>query len=184
VVAGLLAAAMSSLSAGYSSCCAVISSDFVDRFCRSALSGHDSLRLTRSISVAVGALTTLLSLVMVRVPGNILEMTNKTVNLFVAPLFSLFFMAIFVPFATKFGTFQGALYGAAAGVLVGYWDVLTGKPGLSWTWLNPASLVVAVIAGCVFSLLPTRGRRWPVLAFWTAVAATPLACAFYAATTM
>ena len=38
----------------------------------------------------------------------------KVVNLFVAPLFGLFFMALFVRFAMSFGTFVGA----AAGVSV------------------------------------------------------------------
>lgn len=182
VVAGLMAAAMSSLSSGYNSCCAVITTDFIDRFRRPELGGQASLNLTRWISVGVGALTMLLSLIMVKVPGNIIEVTNKTTNLFVAPLFSLFFLALFVPFATKFGAFLGALYGLAAGAIVGYWDLLTGREGVSWMWLNPASLTTALVAGCVFSLLPTRGRGWPVLTFWSLAAATPLVILLYTIT--
>jgi len=180
VIAGLLAAAMSSLSAGFNSCCSVVTVDLIDRFREQKSAAERHLRMMRYISVAVGLITIGLSLLMGRVSGNLVEMANKTTNLFVAPLFCLFFMAMFVPFATAFGTFSGAVYGLAAGVLVGYWDQLTGGAVLSWTWITPASLMASIVAGCVFSLFPTRGRSWPLLVGWTLLAAAPLVLCFVA----
>ncbi|MBP7936145.1 MAG: sodium/solute symporter [Phycisphaerae bacterium] len=174
VIAGLLAAAMSSLSAGFNSCCSVVTVDLVDRFREQKSAAERHLRMMRYISVVVGLITVGLSLLMGHVSGNLVEMANKTTNLFVAPLFCLFFMAMFVPFATAFGTFSGAVYGLAAGVLVGYWDQLTGEAALSWTWITPASLMASIVVGCVFSLLPTRGRSWPILTGWALLAAAPL----------
>lgn len=180
VIAGLLAAAMSSLSAGFSSCCSVVTVDLIDRFRERKSTASRHLRMMRYISVLVGLVTILLSLLMGSISGNLVEMANKTTNLFVAPLFCLFFMAMFVPFATAFGAFFGAIYGLAAGVVVGYWDQLTGGAALSWTLITPASLAAGIVAGCLFSLLPTRGRTWPVLSVWAGLAAAPLALCFAA----
>jgi hypothetical protein len=85
---------------------------------------------------------------------------------------------MFVPFATPFGAVLGLIYSLSAGVLVGYWDVLTGLPKLSFQWIQPVSLAVSLIGGCLFSLLPTRGKAWPVLMFYTLAALAPLAVLF------
>jgi hypothetical protein len=80
---------------------------------------------------------------------------------------------MFVRFATPFGAVIAALCSFAAAVLIGYWDLLTGQPGLSFQWIAPVSLAVSVVAGCGFSLLPTRGKSWPVLAGYAAVCLAP-----------
>jgi cyanate permease len=46
----------------------------------------------------------------VLVPGNILEMSQKTVGLLVSPLFGVYFIALFVRFGTPFGAMFGAWY--------------------------------------------------------------------------
>ncbi len=186
VVAGLLAAAMSSLSAGFHSCGSVIAVDFLDRLGRRGASDDRRLLTARLIGAAVGLVVIGLSLVVAWVPGNINEMAQKTTNLFVAPLFCLFFLAMFVRYATAFGAIAGMLYGLAAGAVVGYWDVLTGLTPLSWQLVVPASLVAGVVAGCLCSLAPTRGRPWPHTLGWAAAAAAPavaaaVAMAIYAA---
>lgn len=178
VIAGLLAAAMSSLSAGFSSCCSVVTVDFLDRFKRTEVTGRRHLQRTQIISIVVGLVVTGLSLAMTYIRGNILEMTSKTTNLFVAPLFVLFFMAMFVPFATPFGTFFGAFYGLAAGALVGYWDQLTGHDPLSWQLIVPASMSASIAAGCLFSLVPTRGKGWATIVLFSLVALAPILAVF------
>ena len=47
-------------------------------------------------------------------PGNFLEISKRTIGLFVAPLFVLFAMSIFVPFATSQATILAVLPWAAA----------------------------------------------------------------------
>lgn len=174
VVCGLLAAAMSSLSSGQSSVSAVITADFVDRFRKKTPADGGNVGLARLVSVCVGCGVVLISLLLPCVPGNLFEVTVKTTHLFIAPLFGLFFMALFVPFATPFGAAVGTVYGLAAAFRVGFGDVLTGAEPISFQWMTTVSLAAGVAAGCLFSLLPTRGKSWPVLLGWSALAVSPL----------
>lgn len=174
VICGLLAAAMSSLSSGLSSVSSVITVDFIGRFRKNAPADGRNVWPARLISVFVGCAMVLISLLLSKVTGNLYAITVNTSHFFVAPLFGLFFMALFVPFATPFGAAVGTLYGVAAAVLVVFWDALTGARPISFQWIELASLTANVAMGCLFSLIPTRGRPWRDLLPWGAVAAWPL----------
>lgn len=163
VVAGLLAAAMSSLSSGVNSSCSVITADFIQRFRPkrpNPSSGSAGTWLEKVISVAVGIVMVLLSSLVGSVHGNLLEIAYKVVNLLSAPLFGLFFMALFVRWATTFGTWIGALVGLAVVIAVNYWRELTGTPGISFLWAMPLSFLAQIVTGSLASLLPI-GRRQP-----------------------
>ena len=108
------------------------------------------------------------------VSGNIYEVTTKTSSLFVAPLFSLFFMAMFIPFATSIGTVFGSIYGIYGGTVFAFWDTITGKPGLSFLWILPVSLVFCLVFSILFSLLPTKGKRFKVQFVWCIVLTLPM----------
>ncbi len=155
VVAGLLAAAMSSLSSGINSSCSVITIDFVDRFRNrgNKQAETDHVRLAKYISVLVGVVVVVLSAFVGAVHGNLLEVGFKVVNLLSAPLFGLFFMAMFVPWATSRGTLFGALFGLITVTLVSYWEELFGTQGISFLWAMPLGLVVQVAVGCLASLV-------------------------------
>ncbi len=125
-----------------------------------AAAQRDRLRMrqTRLIAALTGLLVVALSTFMGRVPGNIMEVTVRTNHVFVAPLFGLFFMALFVPFATRFGTVVGALTGCTVAVVIAYWDMLTGGPTLSFQWISLFSLAANLAVGCTVSLL-SGGRK-------------------------
>ncbi len=158
VVAGLLAAAMSSLSSGLNSSCSVVAVDFSDRFRNSPTDGKNQVRQARFISAAIGAIVVLMSTYVGVVQGNMLEIAHKVVNLLVAPLFGLFFMALFVRWATALGTIIGAIAGLLVACAINYWKELTGTPGISFLWSMPLSLVAQIGVGMIASLLPI-GRR-------------------------
>lgn len=162
VIAGLLAAAMSSLSSGVNSSAAVISEDFVRRLGKTAQSESGHMGLVRWASVGVGILVVLLSSLIGNVEGNMLEVVYKVVNLFTAPLFFLFFMAIFVPWANAGGTWIGSVAGITAAVLIAFWKDLFGVPGISFLWIMPGSLAVSVVVGTSASFL-LGGRRTSVI---------------------
>jgi SSS family solute:Na+ symporter len=163
VIAGLLAAAMSSLSSGVNSSCSVITVDFVDRFRRSERGATDHVRMAKMVSVLVGVAVVLLTSFVSLVPGNLLVLAYKVVNLLVAPLAGLFFLALFVRWATPFGTFAGAIVGLLLVVSINYWELiwqpLTGRPGISFLWAMPLGLVAEVGVGMLFSLLPVGKKR-------------------------
>ena len=169
VVASLLAMAMSCLSAGINALITIITKDFIEtRLNRPKPTQKAELKMTRVLAIIIGTAVVLGSIAVGHVSGNIYEVAGKTVNLLGCPLFGLFFLAMFVKSATPFGAIMGAVFSAASAVMVGYWDVLTGRPEMSFNWIGPVSFVVSLAAGCLFSLLPTRGRSKGVLVGYSA----------------
>ena len=175
VVAGLVGTAVLAVGSAINSIATVISKDFIDTF----RNGPDrseaaKVRTARFLAIGIGAVIVCLSVAVSAVPGNLIEVQVKTIHLFICPMFGLFFLAMFVPFATPFGAIFGAAYSLSAGVIVAYWDVLTGQPRLSFQWITLTSLSVSLAAGTLFSLLPTRGRSRGVLVAFSIVALLPL----------
>ena len=162
VVAGLLAAAMSSLSSGLNSSCSVVTVDFIDRFRKTRDAELNHVRLARYISVVIGTIVVVLSTFVGLVHGNMLEIAYKVTNLLVAPLFGLFFMALFVRWATPLGTIIGAVVGLAVVSAINYWEEITGAPGISFLWAMPLSFLAQTAVGMLASLLPI-GRRPEVM---------------------
>lgn len=156
VIAGLLAAAMSSLSSGLNSACSVVSTDFVGRFSPKPASSEETrLRLAKSISFLIGAAVVAFGTLIGQIEGNILELCYKIANLLAAPLFLLFFMAMFVPWATAFGTHLGTISSVAVAVGVAYYGILS----LTFQWMMPASFFAGAIVGGLASFVPIgRGR--------------------------
>ena len=159
VMAGLLAAAMSSLSSGVNSACSVVVVDFIDRFGTRAGGKGSQVRLAVLVSVFVGVVVVLLSLLVGGVQGNLLAIAFKVCNLLTAPLFGLFFLALFVPWATEWGTLVGAACGLVVVVAISFWEEIFGTtPMISFLWSMPLSLATQVGVGMLASLLPI-GRK-------------------------
>jgi len=158
VVAAMFAAVMSSLDSGLNSSTAVIQVDLIDRFRRHRDTEEHNLWTARVLSVVIGVIIILLNVQIAKVKGNIMEVTNKTVNLPTYPLASLFFLAFFVRFTTPFGAIISTIYGLSAAMLVAFWDLIAGGPALSFQWIPVVSLTVNLSLGIALSLLPMRGR--------------------------
>src|SRR5690606_40096324 len=76
-------------------------------------------------SAVLGVVVVLLSLLIPLIPGNVIEVTVKTNGLFIAPLFNLFFMALFLKNPKPFGVVRGSIYGFFAGFMFAFWVVLS-----------------------------------------------------------
>lgn len=149
VIAGLLAAAMSSLSAGLNSVSSVLSEDIIKRFRRTEISAVNQLQQLKNLSYVTGAVVLGLSFFVQQVPGNLLDILMKVVNLFVAPLFVLFFMALFVPFATGRATFWAGIIAIATAIAVAFWGIF----GITVLWIMPVSFITGALSGVLLSLL-------------------------------
>ena len=152
VIAALFSASMSSLSSGVNSVGSIITTDVVPALFKNSRN-FDSIRNMRVISVLIGIVAILLSMVIQFVPGNIIEVTAKTNGLFIAPLFNLFINALFVKKAKPFGVIMGSVYGFMTAFLIGFWDVLTGGPSLSFLWIAISSLIVSVLSSLLFNFI-------------------------------
>jgi solute:Na+ symporter, SSS family len=155
VVAGILSAAMDSLSSGVNSSCSVITVDWLDRFRRVKLHGQQHVYEAKIVSWLVGLVVVVLSLFASYIEGNLQEKCYTVVNLLTAPLFVLFFMAMFVPWATALGTWLAAAASIAIAVAMAYGNFL----GLSFLWILPVSLATGIVVGTLASLLPMGSRR-------------------------
>jgi SSS family solute:Na+ symporter len=157
VVAALFSAAMSALASGLNSTSTVIVVDFVNRFGFRKGSQARQVRVNRIVSVLVGALVVTLSLFVGAARGNLIEICFRVVNLFVAPLSVLFLMAVFVPWATSFGTIVGSLCSSVVAIGIAFFQFLN----LDFLWIMPGSLAAGMLSGMIASLIPMPGKRLP-----------------------
>ena len=154
VIAAMLSAAMSSLSSGMNAASAVITTDFLGRFRQSKYTQLQSMHAARWASIVIGIFVLLLSLLIASLvkhgylKDSLLDLCMKVVNLLTAPLFVLFFLALFVPWAKPRGAIAATL--ASVTVAVEFAFVLWG--GKAFLFTAPASLFVGVVVGSVVSL--------------------------------
>ncbi len=151
VVVAIFAAAMSSIDSGVNSISAVVQSDFIDYRRQARLPASGDPPFSKYLTAGTGLVVIVLSHFMQFVPGNFLELTMKTANILVVPLFCLFIFALFVPFATASGAIVGAIFGFLTGLVVAYWDVITNTQAVSFQLIGACSLIANLAVGCVVS---------------------------------
>ncbi|SHN14414.1 transporter, SSS family [Cyclobacterium lianum] len=152
VAAGILAAAMSSLSSGLNSTSSVISEDLIKRFTKNYKAPKNQMRGVRNLSFFVGIFALVLSVLISKVEGNLYDVIVRVVNLFVSPLFVLFFMALFVPFATARATLAGGLISVATAIAISFFKWM----GIEVLFILPASLLAGILSGSILSYLDYR----------------------------
>jgi SSS family solute:Na+ symporter len=112
----------------------------------------DELKQIKILSAVVGLIVMLLSFVVGYIPGNLFDVIQKTANLVVAPLFVLFFLALFVPFSTEKGTFIAGAASMLFAVAIAFWEFL----GIKSLWIMPASLIFGIVVGVIASYIETN----------------------------
>ena len=158
VLAGLLAASMSSLSSGINSSALSVINDFILRLRKDKISDSDQVKLAKIISLVIGVIIVSLSLIIGNVKGNLLELTFKTINILVAPLFIPFFMAMFIRFAKPKATFIGTVLSAISAILISFSHEIFGS-GISFLWIIPESFLVGAVVSIGLSALPFEKVR-------------------------
>jgi solute:Na+ symporter, SSS family len=169
VVAGLFAAAMSSIDSGVNSITAVVMTDFLDRFGKKPDSEKKHVLMARGLAVGIGVVVVLCSTLIEYVPGNITAVTTKTVNLLTVPIFILFFFALFVPFANARGVWIAVVCSASTAIMIAFSGPIFGmnERGLdpvSFQWISPAALVVGITVGVIACKLFSMNRSDPAAA--------------------
>ncbi|MFT4588428.1 MAG: Na+/proline symporter [Candidatus Binatia bacterium] len=157
VLAGLFAAAMSSVDSGVNSITAVVMTDFLDRFGKKPKTERQQMIFARGLAFGVGAIVVLCSSLVEQVPGNITAVTGKTVNLLTVPIFLLFFFALFAPSANTKGAWAGVVSSATIAILISFSGPLfgmnpeTGLDPISFQWIGPFALAVGMSVGLASS---------------------------------
>lgn len=157
VVAGLFAAAMSSIDSGINSITAVVMTDFVERFRKDAMKEQVRVLFSRLLALTIGLVVIATGSLLQIVPGNFIEISQRTIGLFVTPLFTLFFVGLFVKKSTEWAAILGSLVSLLTAGFVAFWeDPVTGDPMISFQWIIPFSLIAGVVTGYLFSRSFTR----------------------------
>lgn len=120
VVAGMFAAAMSSIDSGVNSITAVVMTDFLGRSKWNPKTDRQRTMTSRSLAFGIGAFVVSCSSLMKYIEGNITEVTNKTVNLLTTPIFGLFFFALFVRRAKPIGVWCGTIAGVSVAAAIAF----------------------------------------------------------------
>jgi SSS family solute:Na+ symporter len=166
-LAGILAAAMSSVDSALDSLAAVTLEDVAGRDAATIRVG-----IGRLVSVSWGAFAVGSGLLFARAGGGVLELINPVGSAFYGPILAVFVLGVTAPRITGPGVPAGLAAGltvnAALGALVA---------GLPWLWWNLAGFLVA----CATALAAGRARpRWPAVPAGAGTDAVLLGAAFAA----
>lgn len=145
VIAGIMAATMSSVDSGVNSLSTVAVMDFYKRFFhRPWKTERHYLRAGRVGTICFGVLATLAAYHVGRL-GSILEIMGKINGFLVGPIVGMFFLGVLSKRANTLGVFLGTLIGLGA-VLAA---ALSGT--VFWLWYGPVGLVVSGSTGYAIS---------------------------------
>ncbi|QST01031.1 sodium:solute symporter [Pontibacillus sp. ALD_SL1] len=140
IMAGVFAAAMSSLDSALNSLSAVTVRDFYGKFVKKNASEEHYLKASRYATILWGIYATIFAFFAGNL-GPVIEAVNKVGSYFYGALLGVFILAIF----TKRVNGSGAFIGVIAGML-SVWAV-TAFADVSWLWNNLVGAVVAIVVG-------------------------------------
>ena len=143
------------MDSGVNSISAVVTTDFVDRFAKDEGSEARHVSLAKWLAAAVGVVVVAGSLLIPLVPGNILAVASKTVNLLTVPIFGLFYFALFSRRASVRGVWIGCVASVLVAAAIAFSGPLTGQPTdpISFQWIAPAALIVNLVVGWTASAI-------------------------------
>lgn len=153
VIAGMIAATMSSLDSTFNSLSASTMRDYIERFgLVSAKDQRKYLLTARGVTFFWGILCCAFAFVVGGISDTVIESINKIGSVFYGPVLAVFLLA----FVTRWVTAAGAVAGLAAGVGLNIY-LWAAQDSISWLWWNVFGFVVAVSIAVVLSL-PALGR--------------------------
>lgn len=174
VIAAILAASLGSIAGAINSLSTVVMIDFYQRIWLGQRSpgekstdcnGRRDVLLSRVVTVAMGALGTLISCNVARM-GTVFEIANKVINSFTGPLLGMFLLGMFTRRANGAGVFCGGFVGTA----ITFYAIHLSNEGLvSFLWPSTFGLVATFVVGYLSSIVWTLAARntSAVAAPWT-----------------
>jgi sodium-coupled monocarboxylate transporter 8/12 len=143
LVAGILAATMSTISAGVNSLSAVLMRDFLVRFGLSKNEDHQ-LKHARWVTLLFGVLITVTAFYVGRL-GSVLAIIGKLQSFFMGPICALFTLGVVSKRANSVGVIIGGVVGLIATLIV------ANATSVSWLWWSVVGFVVSMLVGYLCS---------------------------------
>ena len=150
VMAGILAAAMSSIDSALNSLSAITMEDFLAKSSWAGTSAPAArrLRTSRIITLAWGIFCLMSGLVLVRSSKTIIELVNMVGSAFYGPVLAVFCCGVILKRVKGGHMFLGLAGGTALNFLL--WKL---APQISWLWWNPAGFLGATALAWGASLI-------------------------------
>jgi Na+(H+)/acetate symporter ActP len=148
-IAGVMAAAMSSIAAELNSLATSTVIDFYRRWVRREASDAHFLRVSKVATAAWGAFACLVATYAATL-GSLIEVVNRFGSFFYGSILGVFLLAM-IRSARASGAFVGLIVGMATVAAVTF-----GAPDVSFLWHNVIGAVVVVLVGTVVSGLASR----------------------------
>jgi SSS family solute:Na+ symporter len=144
-IAGVLAAAMSSLDSAFNSLSAATMEDVLRRFSRRFrdMEERASMRLGRALTFLWGAFCTGCAFIPALRKETVIETINQVGSMTYGPILGMFALGILTRRATE----RGVVAGLVAGVSVNLWLWLGVGNRVSWLWWNAAGFAACVLVG-------------------------------------
>lgn len=145
ILAGVFAAAMSTISSELNSLATSTVIDHYVRYIRPGAGERGTRRALRWATLAWAVYAGVFACFAGRL-GSLIEAVNSVGSLFYGPMLGVFMLA----FLFRKATANGAFWGMAVG-LVSVWATKVVFPGLAFLWLNPLGCLATVLAASVLS---------------------------------
>jgi SSS family transporter len=149
-VAGVMAAAMSSIAAELNSLASTTVIDFYRRWVRPEATDAHFLTVSKLATVVWGVFACIVATYAVSL-GSLIEVVNRFGSFFYGSILGVFLLAM-IPRARALGAFVGLIAGMAVVGAVNF-----GAPSVSFLWHNVVGAVVVVAVGLLLSLGGSRG---------------------------
>ena len=145
VLAGVFAAAMSTISSELNSLATCTIVDHVKRYLRPGLGERGTRRALQWATLGWAAYAAIFASYGGRL-GSLIEAVNFVGSLFYGPMLGVFALAFLVRRATSNGAFWGTVFGLGS-----VWGAKLAFPRLAFLWLNPLGCLATVLAALAIS---------------------------------
>jgi len=159
IIAGIFAAAMSSMDSGINCLSTVVINDFVRPLRRTAATEARDLRLARILTLVFGTLATVVAFFASSI-GDLVKTSQTFLGLFTGPVLALFLLGIL----TKRGSFAGWIAGVSVALPTTLW--VQRATAVHFVYYFPISFLITIaVAAAVAVFFPTKKVN-PALTIW------------------
>ena len=151
-IAGVMAAAMSSIAAELNSLATATVIDFYRRWIRPTASDTHFLTVSKGATLFWGLFACVVATYAAKL-GSLIEVVNRFGSFFYGSILGVFLLAM-APKARSTGAFIGMIAGMSAVAAVNF-----GKPSIAFLWQNVIGAVTVVVVGLIVSAVSGSGPR-------------------------
>lgn len=149
LIAGIVAASMSSMSSGLNSATTVSLIDLAGQYSKKQMNEKKKVQLAKAITVIFGIIVTLVAFVAGRF-GSLIEAPVRIFGLLGGPLLGLFLLGMLSKRANAQGAITGWVTGTIATIVIAF------ATRVSFLWFAISGLLVCFIVGWIISIMGKR----------------------------